>query len=334
MARQEAMRERNRQGTPGVPKGFVMGSLISIVVPLFNEELVISQMYRRVTEVMAGIDLGYELILINDGSRDKTVQIARELCRTDSHVRLISFSRNFGHQAAITAGLDKARGDAVVIIDADLQDPPEVIPQMVEKWRDGFDVVYGTRLKREGETRFKRWTAAAFYWLLRKLTEVDIPPDTGDFRLMDRRVVDVLNRMREKNRFLRGMVSWVGFRQCKLEYVRQERLAGETKYPLKKMVGFALDGIFSFSQIPHKVSSVLGFLCAFLSFCLILFGLVEKFFYSESVIPGWASTFVAVLFLGGVQLICIGIVGEYLGRIYEEIKDRPLYVCDEEVSDD
>jgi dolichol-phosphate mannosyltransferase len=312
----------------------VMESLITIVVPLFNEELVIEQMYQRVTEVMAGIGLGYEVILINDGSRDKTLQIARRLCTQDPHVKLISFSRNFGHQAALTAGLDMARGDAVVIIDADLQDPPEIIPQMVEKWKDGFDVVYGTRVKREGETWVKKWTAAGFYWLLRKLTAVDIPPDTGDFRLLDRAVVNALNRMREKNRFLRGMVSWVGFRQCRLEYVRRERFAGETKYPLKKMVRFALDGILSFSQIPLKVSSVFGFLCSLLSFCLIIYGLVEKFFYAQSVIRGWLSTFVAILFLGGVQLICIGILGEYLGRIYDEIKNRPLYVCDELINID
>lgn len=198
-----------------------MNPLISIIVPLFNEELVISEMHRRLTAVMAAGDFDYEIVLVNDGSHDKTLAIAKGLCKEDRHVRLINFSRNFGHLAAFTAGMDKARGDAIVIIDADLQDPPEVIPGMIQKWRDGFDVVYGKRTKREGETRFKKWTASAFYWLLRKMTAVDIPPDTGDFRLMDRRVVNALNRMREKNRFVRGMVSWVGFKQCKLEYVRE-----------------------------------------------------------------------------------------------------------------
>ena len=311
-----------------------MRRLISIIVPLFNEELVIPEMHRRLTAVVTAGDFDYEIILVNDGSHDKTLTIARGLRKEDPNVRLINFSRNFGHQAAITAGMDRARGDAIVIIDADLQDPPEVIPGMVQKWKEGFDVVYGKRSKREGETRFKKWTASTFYWLLRKMTAVDIPADTGDFRLMDRRVVNALNQMREKNRFVRGMVSWVGFKQCKLEYVREQRFAGETKYPLKKMLRFAFDGILSFSQVPLKISSFFGFLCSFLSFGLIVFGLVQKVFYRETVIQGWASTFVAILFLGGVQLICIGIAGEYLGRIYDEIKDRPLYVCDEESDSD
>lgn len=311
-----------------------MKPLVSVIVPLFNEELVIREMHARVKSVMKANDIDYELILVNDGSHDKTRDLAKEICKSDKNVKLISFSRNFGHQVAITAGMDNAKGDAVVIIDADLQDPPEVIPEMLKKWSEGFDIVHGTRIKREGESEFKKLTAAAFYRLLRKLTPVDIPADTGDFRLMDRRVVDVLNRMREKNRFVRGMVSWVGYKQCKLEYVREGRFAGQTKYPFKKMMGFALDGILSFSQLPLKISTFFGLLCSFLSFAAIAYGLIRKLFYTESVILGWTSTFIAVLFIGGVQLICIGIVGEYLGRIYEEIKDRPLYVCDEKINAD
>lgn len=310
----------------------MVSPFITIIVPLFNEELVIETMYSRLVSVMVSNHLDYEIILINDGSSDRTAELARDLCRKNGSIRLIGFSRNFGHQAAITAGMDRASGQVVVIIDADLQDPPEVIPEMIEKWKAGYHVVYGTRIKRKGESKFKTFTASIFYRLLRRLTAVDIPADTGDFRLMDRCVVEELKRMREKNRFIRGMVSWVGFKQCKLEYVREERFAGETKYPFKKMIKFAVDGILSFSQIPLKISTVFGFLCSFLSFLLIVYGVFVRYYYPEKSIPGWASIFVASLFLGGVQLICLGIVGEYLGRIYEEIKARPLYICNEEIN--
>lgn len=300
--------------------------MLSVVVPLYNEELVISEMHNRLRSVLDAHEIDYEIILVNDGSGDRTEELAKGICRDDPNVRLISFSRNFGHQIAVTAGLDNSAGHAVVIIDADLQDPPEVIIDMLGKWRAGCHVVYGVRSKRKGESLFKIATAAAFYRLIRKLTRVDIPVDTGDFRLLDRKVVDQLLTMRERNRFVRGMVSWVGFRQEKVEYIREQRFAGETKYPLRKMVRFAVDGVLSFSDVPLKISSVFGLICAVLSFVLILYGLTVRLFYPQYAIPGWASVFSAVLFLGGVQLICIGILGEYLGRVYDEIKGRPLYV--------
>src|ERR1051325_11636524 len=307
-----------------------MAPFLSVIVPLYNEELVIRQMHQTLTAVLCRNQLDYEVILINDGSRDATPEIARELCRNDPRLKLISFSRNFGHQLAITAGMDKAAGEVVVIIDADLQDPPEVILDMIEKWRQGYHVVYGVRRARKGESIFKLFTAAAFYRLLRLMTAVDIPTDTGDFRLMDRRVVEQLKLMRERSRFVRGMVSWVGFKQTNVEYVRESRLAGETKYPLKKMIKFALDGILSFSQVPLKLSSALGFVCSIVSFLLMISVIGIKFFHPEVVIQGWTSLLVACLFLGGVQLIAIGILGEYIGRIYDEIKARPLYIVEEE----
>lgn len=311
-----------------------MSPFISVVVPLYNEELVIGEMYKRISAVMFENNLSYEIILVNDGSRDATLELATELCNRDRNVKLISFSRNFGHQIAITAGIDRARGQVVAVIDADLQDPPEVIVSMIEKWKEGYQVVYGVREKREGEGVFKRATAALFYRLLKRLTAVEIPVDTGDFRLIDREVAEQLRNMREKSRFVRGMVSWVGFRQCKVSYVRERRFAGETKYPFRKMFKFAIDGILSFSEVPLKLSTFFGFACACLSFFLIVYGFVIRTFYPESTIPGWASVFVASLFLGGVQLICIGILGQYLGRIYEEIKGRPLYVCQQELNFD
>ncbi len=305
--------------------------LLSIVVPLYNEELVIDTMYEKLTSVMAENDiLDYEIVMINDGSRDATEMKAKAICSKDEKVKLISFSRNFGHQIAITAGMDKTRGRAVVIIDADLQDPPEVIIEMLKKWKEGYDVVYGVRTKRKGESWFKLATAHLFYRILKKLTSVEIPVDTGDFRLMDRKVVLELSKMKEKARFVRGMVSWIGFKQTKVEYVRSERYAGETKYPFKKMLQFALNGILSFSQTPLKLSSSLGFFSAGVALCLMFYALASKLLgYSVS---GWTSVMLAVLFLGGVQLITIGILGEYVGRIYEESKDRPLYVIKEEVN--
>lgn len=310
----------------------IISPILSVIVPLYNEELVIDEMYARLTRVLVGEDLVYEIILINDGSQDRTMQLAKKICRQDKRVKLISFSRNFGHQIAITAGIDRAAGHAVVIIDADLQDPPEVILEMLEWWREGFHVVYGVRKKRKGEGVFKLFTAALFYRILKRMTAVDIPVDTGDFRLMDRKAVDQLKKMRERTRFVRGMVSWVGFKQCEVNYVREERFAGETKYPFKKMLKFAIDGMLSFSQIPLKFSSAFGFLCSAVSFFFIIYGFIIKVIFPSQAIPGWASTFVAALFLGGVQLICLGILGEYLGRIYEEIKQRPIYIVDEELN--
>ena len=305
---------------------------VSVVVPLYNEELVIVEMYARLTKVLDGCDSTYEIILVNDGSRDKTLQMATDICQGDERVKLLSFSRNFGHQVAITAGMDNATGDAVVVIDADLQDPPEVIPEMIKKWREGFQVVYGVRSERKGESWFKLITASAFYRLLKRMTSVEIPVDTGDFRLMDKRVLQEFLQMREQARFVRGMVSWVGFRQGEVLYSRDERFAGETKYPFKKMLKFAIDGMLSFSQVPLKISSAFGMLSAVISFLFMIYGLFVKFFYPEQAIPGWASLFSAVLFIGGVQLICIGVLGEYIGRIYEEIKKRPLYIIEEKVN--
>jgi glycosyltransferase involved in cell wall biosynthesis len=306
--------------------------LLSIVVPLYNEELVIEELYARLSTVCTDAQLRCEIVMVNDGSSDRTQEMARRICQMDRRFKLVSLSRNFGHQMAITAGMDKATGDAVVIIDADLQDPPEVIPQMVDKWLEGYDVVFGVRTRRQGESLFKRATAALFYRILRRATNVNIPVDTGDFRLMDRRVVDQLIGMRERFRFVRGMVSWVGFKQCKVEYERAERFAGETKYPLPKMLRFAVDGMLSFSHVPLKLSSMLGFGTSLLSFVFLLYGIAIRFFFPERAITGWASVFVAILFLGGVQLICIGILGEYLGRMYDEVKRRPLYITDEEIN--
>ncbi len=305
---------------------------ISIVVPLYNEELVIGEMARRLTMVMDATGLEYEIVMVNDGSRDRTAELARAICAGDLRYKLLGFSRNFGHQFAITAGMDRSRGQAVVVIDADLQDPPEIIPEMIAKWRDGYQVVYGLREKREGESWFKLLTARMFYRILRRLTAVEIPVDTGDFRLVDRRVLDELKTMRERSRFVRGMVSWVGFRQGAVSYVRHERHAGETKYPFSKMLKFAIDGLLAFSQVPLRLASGLGLAASLVSFIFMIYGVVVKYVAPATVIPGWSSIFSAILFLGGVQLICLGVLGEYIGRIYEEIKNRPLYIVDEEMN--
>ncbi|RPJ84098.1 MAG: glycosyltransferase [Acidobacteria bacterium] len=306
--------------------------LLSIVVPLFNEEPVVDALYSRLTGVLDGNRLRAEVILVNDGSTDGTMQKVRGICQRDRRFRVLSFSRNFGHQFAISAGIDRASGDAVVVMDADLQDPPEVILDMLRKWREGFDVVHAVRRERKGESYMKRATAALFYRVLRRLTDVEISVDAGDFRLMDRKVVAQLKQMRERFRFVRGMVSWVGFRQGNVEYVREDRYAGETKYPWRKMIRFALDAIFSFSQVPLRISSALGFLASALAFIFMIYGVVVRAVFPERAVAGWASIFVAMLFLGGVQLISVGILGEYLGRIYDEVKRRPLYIADEEIN--
>jgi dolichol-phosphate mannosyltransferase len=297
----------------------------SIIIPVFNEEAVIHETYRRLTGVMREIGEPYELLFVNDGSRDRTAEIIEGFAELDDCVKLLDFSRNFGHQIAITAGMDYARGDAIVIIDADLQDPPELIPQMIAKWKEGYEVVYAKRLKRKGETLFKKWTATVFYRTLRALTEVDIPVDTGDFRLIDRKVCDAMRSVREKNRFVRGLVSWVGFRQTAIEYVREERFAGETKYPLKKMLRFSMDGITSFSYKPLKLATYLGFVISFASFIYLVISVGLKIF-TVSTVAGWTSLVASVLLLNGVILIILGILGEYIGRIYDETKNRPLYI--------
>ena len=301
--------------------------VFSIVAPVFNEEETLPHFYRRVVEVMEGIGDSFELVLINDGSQDGSFRTMQELHTCDPRVRVIDFSRNFGHQIAISAGLDHARGNAVIIIDSDLQDPPEVIPQLVARWKDGAEVVYAQRSMRKGETKFKLLTATAFYQLMARITSVNIPRDTGDFRLLDRRVVDALVKMREHHRFMRGLSAWVGFRQEAVFYERQERYAGTTKYPLRKMIHFSLDAITSFSHLPLELATSLGFLLAGISLLGIVIAIILRIF--TGAIVGQASTLILVLFLGGIQLIFLGIIGEYLGRIYDEVRARPLYIARE-----
>ena len=301
---------------------------LSVVAPCFNEEGVLHELYRRISQVLDGSGESWELVLVNDGSRDRTPEIMRELHAQDERVKVVDFARNFGHQIAVTAGMDYARGDAVVLIDADLQDPPELILEMLAKWREGYEVVYAIRAERKGETWFKEFTAKMFYRIIYKITDIDIPMDTGDFRLMDRKVVNALKTMHEKHRFMRGMSVWVGFRQTGVKYVRAERYAGETKYPLKKMLKFAMDGITSFSYFPLQLATYIGFVAALLAVLGIIVTIILRLSGSHAFF-GQATTLVSVLFLGGVQLICLGILGEYLGRIYDEVKGRPLYIVRE-----
>src|SRR5512143_3096723 len=304
----------------------------SIIAPCFNEEGVLRELYRRISQVMDQTGEPWELVLIDDGSRDKTPQLMRELRAADPRVKLIDFTRNFGHQIAVTAGLDYARGDAVIIIDSDLQDPPEVIPDLIEKWREGYEVVYAIRAEREGESWFKLWTASLFYRIIYKITDVKIPLDTGDFRLMDRKVVNVMKRMRERHRFPRGMSAWVGFRQIGVDYKRAARLTGETKYPFRKMFRLALNAITSFSYFPLQVATFFGFVSAGLAILAIPFVIYMRVTGSQAFL-GQATTLIAVLFLGGVQLISLGILGEYVGRLYDEAKGRPLYIVREAPKD-
>ncbi|MCP5099351.1 MAG: glycosyltransferase family 2 protein [Chloroflexi bacterium] len=305
-----------------------MKPTISIIAPVYNEEPVLHELYNRISDVMSSIDDTWELLLVNDGSHDGSEAVIAELNAKDNRVKGISFSRNFGFQEAVTAGLDHAQGDAVVLTDADLQDPPEVILEMVAKWREGFDVVYGVRSEREGETWFKLFTAKAFYRIIHRITSVNIPLDTGDFRLMDRRVVNAISKMRERNRFLRGMVPWVGFKQTGVHFKRAPRYAGEAKYSsVRRMIRFAMNAITSFSYVPLQLATFIGFLMALLSGIAIVVVIYLRLF-EPNALTGQATTLVAVLFLGGVQLISLGIIGEYLGRIYDEVKGRPLYLID------
>ena len=297
----------------------------SIIAPIFNEKANLPELHRRVAEVMDTLSEPWELILVDDGSTDGSTDMIRELAEKDKHVRPIIFARNFGHQIAITAGWDYARGDAVVIIDADLQDPPELIVEMAKKWREGYEVVYAVRTEREGESWFKLWTASLFYRLIYRITDVKIPLDTGDFRLMDRKVVNVLKQMREKHRFPRGMSAWVGFKQIGVEYKRAARVAGETKYPFRKMLRLALNAVTGFSYFPLQVATFFGFASAGIAILAMPFVIYLRASGSRAFF-GQATTLLAVLFLGGVQLICLGILGEYIGRLYDEAKDRPLYI--------
>ena len=297
----------------------------SIIAPIYNELDNLPELHRRVKEVMDSSGEPWELLLVDDGSTDGSTEKIRELAAADKHIRPVIFARNFGHQVAITAGWDYARGDAIVIIDADLQDPPEVILELAKKWREGYEVVYAVRAEREGETWFKTFTASMFYRLIRRITDVDIPVDTGDFRLMDRKVVNVLKQMKERHRFPRGMSAWVGFRQIGVEYKRAARHAGETKYPLRKMLKLALNAITGFSYFPLQVATFFGFLSAGVAILAIpvvaILRLAGSHFFE-----GQATTLISVLFLGGVQLISLGILGEYIGHLYDEAKGRPLYI--------
>ncbi|MDX1931347.1 MAG: glycosyltransferase family 2 protein [Capsulimonadales bacterium] len=316
------------------PNGVRTVPVLSLVFPIFNEEEVLPQLIERLDTVVRDLERNVgptETVFVNDGSRDRSVDLLREYTATRPYMKVIAFSRNFGHQVAVTAGMRYARGQAVILLDADLQDPPELLPQMVALWREGWEVVYGLRTERQGETWFKRVTAAAFYRLLQRLTSVHIPADTGDFRLMDRKVVDALNSMGEHHRFLRGMAAWVGFRQKALPYRRDARAAGKTKYPFRKMFRLATDAICAFSTAPLKVASQLGWTIAGLS---ILYGLITivRFALKDATLqPGWSSIIVILSFLSGVQLITLGFIGEYIGRIYDEVKGRPLYIVSETI---
>lgn len=306
--------------------------VFSVVAPVFNESGSLMEFYRRMKAVLESTGEDWELLLVDDGSSDGSTEIIRQLAMEDEHVRPVIFARNFGHQIAVTAGLDYSRGQAVTVIDSDLQDPPEVILDLIAKWREGYEVVFAVRTEREGETAFKLWTASLFYHLIYKITEVKIPMDTGDFRLMDRRVVNVMNRMREHNRFLRGMSAWVGFKQVGVPYKRMARFAGSTKYPLKKMLKLAMTAITGFSFMPLQFATLMGFISAGLSLIAAIVVIILRATTGAAFL-GQASTLLAVLFLGGIQLISLGILGEYIGRIYDEAKGRPLYIV-REIPDD
>ena len=305
-----------------------MKPVFSIIAPIFNEKGCFDELYRRISEVMDTTGEEWEFVMVDDGSSDGSTDLIRELAKKEKRVRPVIFARNFGHQIAVTAGLDYSRGEAAIIIDADLQDPPEVILELITKWREGYQVVYAVRSEREGETWFKKITASAFYKLIYRITDVKIPMNTGDFRLLDRKVVDVMNSMRERHRFLRGMSAWVGYKTIGVSYKRAARFAGTTKYPFKKMIKLAFTAITSFSYVPLQMAMVFGFISAGLSIIAIPIVAILRLIGSQFFF-GQATTLIAVLFLGGVQLICLGILGEYVGRIYDEAKGRPLYITSE-----
>jgi dolichol-phosphate mannosyltransferase len=299
----------------------------SVVAPVFNEEAGLPEFHRRLGAVLDGLDGLAEIVLVFDGSRDRSPEVGAALREQDPRIKIIRFSRNFGHQIAITAGIDYAEGDAVIIIDSDLQDPPEVIPDLIAKWKEGYDVVYAQRAQRQGETFFKLFTAKLFYRIIRRLASIEIPEDTGDFRLIDRKVVLALREIREHHRFMRGLSVWVGFRQTGIRYVRHERYAGATQYPLRRMIKFAGDAITGFSYVPLQIATTLGFWVSGVALVAIPIVAVLRFVYQDDFFGGQATTLIAVLFLGGVQLVSLGILGEYLGRIYDEVKKRPLYLA-------
>jgi len=302
--------------------------VVSVVAPVYDEEILLPEFYRRTIAALEQLQVPFELILVNDGSHDSSGSIMDRLHESDSRVKVIHFSRNFGHQIAITAGTDHATGQAVAVIDSDLQDPPEVINEMFHKWQEGYQVIYGVRAQREGETAFKRFTASMFYRLIRRITNINLPLDTGDFRLMDQRVVAAMSKMREHHRFMRGLSVWVGFKQTGVKYNRDARSAGVTKYPFRKMLRFALDAITSFSYLPLQLATYTGFAVAGVSAIAMVLAIILRLANSD-IFYGQATTLVSVLFLGGIQLIFLGVIGEYLGRIYDEVKRRPLYIVAE-----
>ncbi len=310
-----------------------MEPTFTVIVPVYNERDCLDELHLRMSKVMEQTGESWELILVDDGSSDGSTDMIRKLAKTDKHVRSVIFARNYGHQIAVTAGMDYSRGKAVVVIDADLQDPPEVIPELIAKWREGYEVVYAVRAEREGETWFKLKTASLFYRMIYKITDVKIPMDTGDFRLLDRKVVKVMNSMRERQRFLRGMSAWVGFKQVGIPYKRAARYAGKTKYPFKKMLKLAMTAVTSFSYFPLQLATWLGVGLSLIALVLMIVMIILRAFDSVFLV-GQAVTLIAVVFLGGIQLICLGILGEYIGRIYDEVKGRPLYTTSEAPSDD
>lgn len=301
---------------------------LSIITPIYNEESGIGELYIRLKNVAAGITRNYEIIFVNDGSKDGSLQQIIKLSYSDSHVKYISFSRNFGHQVAISSGIDFAKGNAVVIIDGDLQDPPELIPELYKKYQEGFKVIYAKRISREGETIYKKVTASIFYRLLKRITSIDIPLDTGDFRLIDKNVVEQLKRMPEKSKFLRGQIAWLGFKQTFVEFERDARKYGNTGFTTKKMFHFALDGITGFSDLPLRFASWLGLFVSGFAFIVIMYAIYSKFILKE-VISGWTSIIMSTMFIGGIQLLTIGIIGEYINRINKESRNRPLYIIED-----
>lgn len=306
---------------------------ISVIVPSFNEEKNVPLIYERLTSTLSQISDDYEIIFVNDCSKDNTLEVIKQLSKKDSHVKYISFSRNFGHQIAVSAGIDLCKGNAVVIIDADLQDPPELILEMYEKYKEGYKVVYARRKTREGETWFKKATAKIFYRILAAMTSIEIPVDVGDFRLIDKVVVKQLKNMPEKSKYLRGQISWIGYKQTFVEYHRDARIYGKTNYPLKKMIRLALDGITAFSDKPLKMASAIGIISAIIALLAIIYALLSHFIFDSSV-SGWTSLIISVLFIGGVQLITIGIIGEYIARINNDVRNRPLYIIEEQNIED
>ena len=306
---------------------------ISVVIPMYYEEEVANECYNRMKKNLNELSqYDYEIIFVNDGSKDKTLEILQDIAKQDKKVKIVSFSRNFGHQAAVTAGLKYITGDCGIIIDADMQDPPEVIKDMIKLWEEGNEVIYAKRKKREGETAFKLFTATMFYKVLNGLSEVEIPKDTGDFRLADRKVIDVINSLPEHNKFLRGLFSWVGFKQVPFEYERKERFAGETKYPLKKMLKLATDGIIGFSTKPLKIIGGIGFISVVISVLILIYALLNCMFSWDVIAKGWTSIMFSMTFLIGIQLISIWLVAEYISRIYDEAKGRPQYIIDKTIN--